>query len=81
MLPKTVHSKPLDTPEGAVVASALVACVLHLGGFIVLDPIDYGVAIGACLTPVAMLLVRIAVAVGDKVEDAVDSAEEETEDK
>jgi len=83
MLRKTIHSKPMDAPEGAVVSAAMVACVLHLGGFVVLDPVDYGVAIGAVLTPVVMLLIRVASAAGKKIEAAVgvEVAEEETEDK
>ena len=72
---KTVHSKPIDAPEGAVVAAAMVACVLHLGGFVVLDPVDYGVAIGAVLTPVAMLLVRLASVMGKKLEGAAEGDE------
>ena len=78
---KTVHSKPLDTPEAALVAAALVACILHLGGFVILDPVDYGVAIGAVLTPIVMLVVRVASVAGGKIEAAVEGAEEETEDK
>jgi|10_taG_2_1085330.scaffolds.fasta_scaffold08736_5 hypothetical protein len=71
---KKVHSTPIDAPETTVVATAMVACVLHLGGFIILDPIDYGVAIGAVLTPIAMFCIRILLAVGKKVEGVVDEA-------
>jgi len=78
---KTVHSKPIDTPESALVATAMVACLLHLGGFVILDPMDYGVAIGAVLTPIVMLVVRVASVAGGKIEAAVEGAEEETEDK
>ena len=78
---KTVHSKPIDTPEAALVAAAMVACILHLGGFVILDPVDYGVAIGAVLTPIVMLVVRVASVAGGKIEAAVEGAEEETEDK
>jgi len=78
---KTIHSKPIDTPEAALVAAAMVACVLHLGGFVILDPVDYGVAIGAVLTPIVMLVVRVASVAGGKIEAAVEGAEEETEDK
>ena len=78
---KTVHSKPIDTPESAVVAAAMVACLLHLGGFVILDPVDYGVAIGAVLTPIVMLAIRVASVAGGKIEAAVEAAEEETEDK
>ena len=74
---KTVHSKPIDAPESAVVASAMVACILHLGGFVVLDPVDSGVAIGAVLTPVAMLVVRLALVARAKLEEAIDPAEED----
>jgi hypothetical protein len=69
---KKVHSTPIDAPETTVIAAALVACALHMGGFIILDPIDYGVAIGAVLTPMAMFCVRLVLAVGKKVEDAVE---------
>ena len=78
---KTIHSKPIDTPESTVVAAAMVACLLHLGGFVVLDPVDYGVAIGAVLTPIVMLVVRVASVAGGKIEAAVEGAEEETEGK
>ena len=70
-----VHSKPIDTPESAVDASALVACVLHITGTITLDQVDLGVAIGACLTPVAMFVVRLVVLAASRVEDAVDGEE------
>jgi len=73
---KTVHSKPIDTPEATVIATAIVACLLHLGGLIVLDPMDYGVAVGAVLTPVAMFIVRVAVSAGDKIEKAAEGEEE-----
>jgi hypothetical protein len=76
---KKIHSAPIDAPETTVVAAALVACVLHAGGFIVLDPVDYGVAIGAVLTPIAMFCIRIALAVGKKVEDVVDGVEDVVE--
>ena len=78
---KTVHSKPIDTPEAALVAAAMVACILPLGGFVILAPVDYGVAIGAVLTPIVMLVVRVASVAGGKIEAAVEGAEEETEDK
>jgi len=61
---KKVHSTPIDASETAVIAAAMVACVLHMGGFIILDPVDYGVAIGAVMTPVAMFCIRIALSVG-----------------
>lgn len=77
---KTVHSKPIDTPETAVVATAIVACLLHLGGFVVLDPMDYGVAVGAVLTPIVMFVVRLAAAAGSKVESAVADEPEESEE-
>ena len=73
---KTVHSKPIDAPETAVIAAAVVACILHLGGFVVLNPMDYGVAVGAVLTPVAMFIVRVAVSAGDKIEKAAEGEEE-----
>ena len=74
---KKVHSTPIDASETAVIAAAMVACVLHLGGFIILDPVDYGVAIGAVMTPVAMFCIRIALSVGKKVEDVVDGDDSE----
>jgi len=74
---KKIHSSPIDAPETTVVAGAIVACVLHLGGFITLDPLDYGVAIGAVLTPIAMFCIRIALAVGEKVEAAVEGDDKE----
>ena len=77
---KTVHSKPIDTPETAVVATAVVACLLHLGGFVVLDPMDYGVAVGAVLTPIVMFAVRLAAAAGSKVESAGADEPEESEE-
>jgi len=73
---KTVHSKPIDAPETAVIAAAVVACILHLGGFVVLNPMDYGVAVGAVLTPVVMFIVRVAVSAGDKIEKAAEGEEE-----
>tara|TARA_Y100001938_G_C7837529_1_gene304449 strand:+ start:19 stop:249 length:231 start_codon:yes stop_codon:yes gene_type:complete len=74
---KKVHSAPIDAPETGVVAAAVVACVLHLTGLVVLDPTDYGVALGAVLTPLAMFVLRIAMAFGKKVEVAVEAEEEE----
>jgi len=74
-----VHSKPIDTPETTVVAAALVACVLHLAGLVELDQVNLGVAIGACLTPAAMFVIRIVTAAASRVEDAV-VAEEEGEE-
>ncbi len=71
-----VHSKPIDTPETTVVAAALVACVLHLAGLVELDQVNLGVAIGACLTPVAMFVIRIVTAAASRVEDAVVPDEE-----
>tara|TARA_R100000655_G_scaffold25205_3_gene51184 strand:- start:891 stop:1130 length:240 start_codon:yes stop_codon:yes gene_type:complete len=71
-----VHSKPIDTPETTVVAAALVACVLHLAGLVELDQVNLGVAIGACLTPVAMFAVRIVTAAASRVEEAVVPEEE-----
>lgn len=78
-MPAKVHSKPIDTPETTVVAAALVACVLHLAGAVELDQVDLGVAIGACLTPIAMFVVRIVMAAASRVEEAV-VAEEEGEE-
>lgn len=77
---KTVHSKPIDAPETAVIAAAVVACILHLGGFVVLNPMDYGVAVGAVLTPVVMFVVRLAAATGSKVESVVADETEESEE-
>jgi len=77
---KTVHSKPIDAPETAVFAAAVVACILHLGGFVVLNPMDYGVAVGAVLTPVVMFVVRLAAATGSKVESVVADETEESEE-
>ena len=74
-----VHSKPIDAPEATVVAAALVACVLHIAGAVTLDPVDYGLAVGACLTPIAMFVVRIVMAAANRVEEAV-VAEEEGEE-
>jgi hypothetical protein len=71
-----VHSKPIDTPETTVVAASLVACVLHLAGLVELDQVNLGVAIGACLTPVAMFVIRIVTAAASRVEDAVVPDEE-----
>ena len=71
-----VHSKPIDAPEGTVVAAALVACVLHVAGVVTLDPVDYGLAVGACLTPIAMFVVRIVMAAANRVEEAVVPDEE-----
>lgn len=71
-----VHSKPIDTPETTVVAAALVACALHLAGLVELDQVNLGVAIGACLTPVAMFVIRIVTAAASRVEDAVVPDEE-----
>lgn len=73
---KTIHSKPIDVPESGVVVAAIVACVLHLGGFIILDPVDFGIAIGAALTPAVMLVVRLLSAVSKKAEAAVEGDEE-----
>ena len=73
---KTIHSKPIDGPESGVVAAAIVACVLHLGGFIILDPVDFGIAIGAALTTAAMFVVRLLSVVGKKAEAAVEGDEE-----
>lgn len=73
---KTVHSKPIDGPEAGVVTTAIVACLLHLGGFVVLDPVDFGVAIGAVLTPAVMFVVRMVSAASKKVEEAVEGGEE-----
>lgn len=72
-----VHSKPIDAPETTVVTAALVACVLHAVGVVELDQVDLGVAIGACLTPVAMFAVRIVAAAASRVEDAVTPEEGE----
>jgi hypothetical protein len=74
-MPKTVHSKPIDTPETTVVAGAIVACLLHIGGYVVLDPIDYGIALGAVLTPIAMFGIRLIVAAGKRVEEVVEDGE------
>jgi hypothetical protein len=74
-----VHSKPIDAPEVAVVSAALTACALHMFGVVTLSPVDYGVAVGACMTPVVMFIVRIAMAAAHRVEDAV-VAEEEGEE-
>ena len=71
-----VHSKPIDTPETTVEAAALVACVLHVAGLVELDQVILGVAIGACLTPVAMFVVMIVSAAASRVEDAVVPDEE-----
>tara|TARA_R110000824_G_scaffold346368_1_gene533181 strand:- start:9467 stop:9694 length:228 start_codon:yes stop_codon:yes gene_type:complete len=73
---KTIHSKPIDGPESGVVVAAIVTCVLHLGGFIILDPTDFGVAIGAALTPAVMLAVRLLSTVSKRVEAAVEGDEE-----
>lgn len=73
---KTIHSKPIDGPEGGVVVAAIVACILHLGGFVILDPVDFGVAIGAALTPAVMFTVRLVAAASKKVEEAVEGDEE-----
>jgi|TARA_R100000700_G_C3142311_1_gene123727 hypothetical protein len=73
---KTIHSKPIDGPEAGVVTTAIVACLLHLGGFVTLDPVDFGISIGAVITPVVMFAVRMVSAAGKKVEEAVEGEEE-----
>ena len=74
---KTVHTKPIDTPETTLVGGAIVTCLLHLGGFITLDPIDYGVAIGAVLTPIVMFCIRLALAGSERIEDVVTGGDDE----
>jgi len=71
-----IHTKHIDAPEAAVVAAALVACTLHAAGALVLDPVDYGVALGAWMTPIAMFVVRLLAAFGARAEAAVDTPDE-----
>lgn len=68
---KKVHSSTMDGAEAGVVVGALVACILHAAGIVVLDPVDYGVAIGAVLTPVAMFAVRLVSQLAGRIEGSV----------
>jgi len=61
----------MDGAEISVVAAAMVACILHVAGVVTLDPVDYGVAIGAVLTPVVMFGVRMVTILSGRLEDSV----------
>lgn len=59
MKPK-IHTQSIDHPEAASAVAGLVSIALHYGGAVPLGPEALGVALGAVLMPVAMVLIRLA---------------------
>ena len=55
-----IHTQSIDHPEVAGAVAGLVSMALHYGGTVPLGPEALGVALGAVLMPVAMVLIRLA---------------------